>query len=56
MLDPMFEIPGSNICSVEITDDVVLGNSPPNYVRTAEETANNADDFESGAENRAVNN
>lgn len=29
----MFEIPGSDIASVRVTKDVVLGRSPPSYIR-----------------------
>lgn len=58
----MFEIPGSNISSVEISDEVVAGTIPPKYVRTStdskEETTDR--DYESGSSTadpqRAVNN
>jgi ATP-dependent Clp protease ATP-binding subunit ClpX len=33
LLDPMFEIPGSDVMSVHITEDVVNGMSPPVYIR-----------------------
>ncbi|XP_021924347.1 ATP-dependent Clp protease ATP-binding subunit clpX-like, mitochondrial isoform X2 [Zootermopsis nevadensis] len=33
LLDPMFEIPGSDVMSVHITEDVVNGTSPPVYIR-----------------------
>lgn len=56
----MFEIPGSDICSVEIDGDVVAGNSQPKYHRgsplSAAETSGQ-DDYDTGANaNRAVNN
>jgi ATP-dependent Clp protease ATP-binding subunit ClpX len=58
LLDPMFEIPGSNITSVEITEDVVSGNSDPKYVRTTEEKEDSSSDDHYDTENatRAVNN
>ena len=31
LLDPMFEVPGSNIHSVTITKDCVTAKSPPQY-------------------------
>ncbi|GFG34981.1 hypothetical protein Cfor_01086 [Coptotermes formosanus] len=33
LLDPMFEIPGSDVMSVHITEDVVSGTSSPVYIR-----------------------
>jgi ATP-dependent Clp protease ATP-binding subunit ClpX len=33
LLDPMFEIPGSDVMSVHITEDVVSGASAPIYIR-----------------------
>uniref|UniRef100_A0A8K9V943 Caseinolytic mitochondrial matrix peptidase chaperone subunit Xb n=1 Tax=Oncorhynchus mykiss TaxID=8022 RepID=A0A8K9V943_ONCMY len=33
LLEPMFEVPCSDIVSVELTEDVVLGKSEPHYVR-----------------------
>lgn len=33
LLDPMFEIPGSDVMSVHITEDVVNGKSAPVYIR-----------------------
>lgn len=33
LLEPMFEIPGSDVVSVHITEDVVMGQSSPVYVR-----------------------
>jgi ATP-dependent Clp protease ATP-binding subunit ClpX len=33
LLDPMFEIPGSDVMSVHITEDVVSGASAPVYIR-----------------------
>ncbi|KAJ1531699.1 hypothetical protein ONE63_000366 [Megalurothrips usitatus] len=33
LLEPMFEIPGSDVISVHITEDVVMGKSEPMYIR-----------------------
>lgn len=33
LLDPMFEIPGSDVVGVHITEDAVNGLSPPVYIR-----------------------
>jgi ATP-dependent Clp protease ATP-binding subunit ClpX len=33
LLDPMFEIPGSDVMSVHITEEVVSGGSAPVYIR-----------------------
>ncbi|KAK7789261.1 hypothetical protein R5R35_007366 [Gryllus longicercus] len=33
LLDPMFDIPGSDVMSVHITDEVVNGNNSPVYIR-----------------------
>jgi ATP-dependent Clp protease ATP-binding subunit ClpX len=33
LLDPMFEIPGSDVMSVHITEDVVGGGRAPIYIR-----------------------
>ncbi|CAG2110176.1 unnamed protein product, partial [Medioppia subpectinata] len=35
LLEPMFEIPGTDVSSVHITEDVVLGKSKPQYVRSS---------------------
>jgi len=35
LLEPMFEIPGSDVTSVHITEGVVKGNFDPIYTRTA---------------------
>merc|ERR1711997_1015809 len=37
LLDAMFEIPGSNISSVEVTEDAVNGKAPPVYRYAAPE-------------------
>lgn len=56
LLDPMFEIPGSDITSVEIDESVVAGQCSPKYVRTSEDSSQ--DTYESSSEpaTRAVNN
>lgn len=65
LLDPMFEIPGSNITSVEINEEVVTGSSGPKYVRTSEdndETSSDSsattsqDHYDTESATRAVNN
>lgn len=33
LLDPMFEVPHSDIVAVEINEDVVMGKTSPQYVR-----------------------
>lgn len=33
LLDPMFEVPHSDIVAVEVNEDVVLGKTSPRYVR-----------------------
>lgn len=33
LLDPMFEVPHSDIVAVEVNEDVVLGKTAPQYVR-----------------------
>lgn len=35
LLDPMFEVPHSDIVAVEVNEDVVLGKTSPRYVRWA---------------------
>lgn len=56
----MFEIPGSNICSVEIDEDVVMGQQNPKYVRSSGAPCDpSQDSYDNGAEtnaSRAVNN
>lgn len=56
LLDPMFEIPGSDIRSVEIDESVVMGLRAAKYVRTGDE--NPSESYESSSEpvSRAVNN
>nr|XP_046199327.1 ATP-dependent Clp protease ATP-binding subunit clpX-like, mitochondrial isoform X2 [Oncorhynchus gorbuscha] len=49
LLEPMFEVPCSDIVSVELTEDVVLGKSEPHYVRApAKEAAE--EEYDSGIE------
>lgn len=58
----MFDIPGSNISSVEITEQVVAGSETAKYVRTNRGKDANVDDPEKNCEEggesvtRAVNN
>ncbi|XP_071000681.1 ATP-dependent Clp protease ATP-binding subunit clpX-like, mitochondrial, partial [Oncorhynchus clarkii lewisi] len=49
LLEPMFEVPCSDIVSLELTEDVVLGKSEPHYVRApAKEAAE--EEYDSGIE------
>lgn len=57
----MFDIPGSNISSVEITEAVVAGSETPKYVRTSkgsDTSSDNENNCDDGSESvtRAVNN
>lgn len=58
LLDPMFDIPGSNINSVEITEAVVAGSEPAKYIRTSRGEDADVDNGDEGSETvtRAVNN
>ena len=42
LLDPMFEIPGSDIVDVIITDDVVRGKEEAHYVRQVAESGSDS--------------
>ncbi|XP_064878299.1 ATP-dependent Clp protease ATP-binding subunit clpX-like, mitochondrial isoform X2 [Oncorhynchus nerka] len=48
LLESMFEVPCSDIVSVELTEDVVLGKSEPHYVRAPAKEA--AEEYDSGIE------
>ncbi|XP_060797070.1 caseinolytic mitochondrial matrix peptidase chaperone subunit Xa isoform X2 [Neoarius graeffei] len=49
LLDPMFEVPHSDIVAVEVNEDVVLGKTSPRYARApAKETAE--EEYDSGME------
>ena len=50
MLDPMFEIPGSNIVEVKITESVVNGKDQPEFVRKSATAFSSADSAEQSAE------
>jgi ATP-dependent Clp protease ATP-binding subunit ClpX len=56
LLDPMFEIPGSDIRSVEIDESVVTGLRSAKYVRHSEEGSAESYDSSSEPASRAVNN
>ena len=44
LLDTMFEVPGSGITSVIITEDCILHGAPPKYISdTKEDTMDKAD-------------
>ncbi|CAB1331846.1 unnamed protein product [Coregonus sp. 'balchen'] len=49
LLEPMFEVPCSDIMAVEVTEDVVQGKSEPQYVR-APEKESAEEDYDSGIE------
>lgn len=50
LLEPMFEVPGSDILSVHVTEDVVLGNVSPVYIRGRPVEENSENEFEMRAE------
>lgn len=52
LLDPMFEIPGSDITGVHISKDVVQGSAHPTYVRQGDKPT---EDEESSHGARAIN-
>lgn len=66
LLEPMFEIPGSNIKQVNITEDVIMGTKSAEYVEKSNDesgnqskhTYQNSDDHQESSDNkeRAVNN
>lgn len=43
----MFEVPGSDVKSVHITEDCVKGVCPPEYIRHTKATDSTTDDEES---------
>ncbi|XP_048829603.1 ATP-dependent Clp protease ATP-binding subunit clpX-like, mitochondrial [Brienomyrus brachyistius] len=47
LLEPMFEVPHSDIMAVELTKDVVYGLSEPRYIRAPAKDSNE-EDFDSG--------
>ncbi|XP_066503051.1 caseinolytic mitochondrial matrix peptidase chaperone subunit Xa isoform X2 [Hoplias malabaricus] len=49
LLDPMFEVPHSDIVAVEINKDVVFGKAEPHYVRAPAKEASE-DEYDSGIE------
>ncbi|XP_067144648.1 ATP-dependent Clp protease ATP-binding subunit clpX-like, mitochondrial [Centruroides vittatus] len=53
LLEPMFEIPGSDIISVRITSDVVMGLCPPIYIRSEHREHDDYDNNED--KERAIN-
>lgn len=46
LLDPMFEIPGSDIVQVKITSDVVCGKNQPEFKRKGTEFSDKSDSNE----------
>ncbi|XP_048886949.1 ATP-dependent Clp protease ATP-binding subunit clpX-like, mitochondrial [Brienomyrus brachyistius] len=49
LLDPMFDVPHSNIVAIEINGDVVLGKSLPQYIRAPSKDAAD-EEYECGVE------
>ena len=55
-MEPMFEIPGSDVSSVHITEDVVLGKAKPQYIRSSSSTSNVHEVYDRPADQeRAIN-
>lgn len=50
LLEPMFEVPGSDIMSVHVTEDVVFGKIAPVYIRSRPLEENSENQFEMRAE------
>ena len=46
LLDPMFEVPGSDVVEVIITEDAVHGRQPAEYIRQASDSTSTGDDEE----------
>ncbi|CAG2165962.1 unnamed protein product [Oppiella nova] len=59
LLEPMFDIPGTDVSSVHITEDVVLGKAKPQYVRSSTSTAPIHDAYDNNdstvGQERAIN-
>lgn len=49
LLEPMFEVPGSQITGVHVTKDYVLGQSGPVYVRSTDVDATAEEEDVKGA-------
>lgn len=56
LLDPMFEIPGSDITSVEIDESVVMGMQSAKYIRSSDESSSESYESTTEPASRAVNN
>lgn len=55
MLEPMFEIPGTNIRRVNITEEVILGSKKPEYSETNSSSFEKTYQEEHDSKERAVN-
>ena len=44
LLEPMFEVPGSDITTVIVTEEAVKGKAAPFYIRSPHSTPSDADD------------
>ena len=55
-MEPMFEIPGTDVSSVHITEEVVSGKAKPQYNRSASATPNVDDVYDRPVgQERAIN-
>lgn len=53
LLESRYEVPGSDICEVRITDSVVDGDAPPEFIRQPKGPADGAKLSEMGEEEEA---
>ena len=55
-MEPMFDIPGTDVSSVHITEEVVLGKAKAQYIRSASSTPNVDEVYDRPADQeRAIN-
>ncbi|XP_018429451.1 PREDICTED: ATP-dependent Clp protease ATP-binding subunit clpX-like, mitochondrial isoform X1 [Nanorana parkeri] len=50
LLEPMFEVPNSDIVCVEVDQDVVEGKKEPSYIKTQNKEASAEEEYDSGVE------
>jgi hypothetical protein len=55
LLDSMFETPGTNVTSVHITEDVVVGKTSAQYVRSSAKMSNMHDEYEINSDMSGTN-
>lgn len=53
LLEPMYEVPGSNVQTVVVDRDTVLGNAPPTYIRGESDTHGDDDVFDDADDDKA---